>query len=326
MKPLLRTSISLLPLIAFAALCTAAHAQPYPSKPVRMIAPFPPGGTTDVLARIVAQKLGDSLGRQVVVENRPGAGGNLGHEIAAKAPADGYTLILTSGSALVTNQFLYEKLNYDPHKDFVPISLVATAASVMVVHPSVPAKSVREFVSLAKARPGKLNFGTGGVGTTAHIVGEVFQSATGVKLVHVPYKGGVLAVTDLVAGQIDVSFSDMVPAVPHIKSGRLRALAVTSDRRSPTLPDVPNMAEAGVKADFPSQWWAVAAPRGTPRPIIDRINSEIAQFMKTPEIQERYLAMGIFTAHTTPEQVIELQQSGTRQMAVVVKSAGIQPE
>ena len=325
MKTLLRTSITLLPVIAF-ALCTAAQAQPYPSKPVRMIAPFPPGGTTDVLARIVAQKLGDALGRQVIVENRPGAGGNLGHEIAAKAPADGYTLVLTSGSAMVTNQFLYKKLNYDPHKDFAPISIVATAASVMVAHPSVPAKSVREFIALAKARPGKLNFGSGGVGTTAHIVGEVFQAGTGLKLVHVPYKGGVLAVTDLVAGQIDVSFSDMVPAVPHIKSGRLRALAVTADRRSPTLPDVPNMAEAGVKTEFPSQWWAVATPRGTPRPVIDRINAEIAQLMKTSEIQERYLAMGIFTAHTTPEQVTELQQSGTRQMALVVKAAGIQPE
>ena len=314
---------------ATAALLLFTHgavSQTYPTKPVRMIAPFPPGGTTDVLARIVAQKLGDSLGRQVVVENRPGAGGNLGHEIAAKAPADGYTLVLTSGSALVTNQFLYKKLNYDPRKDFVPVSLVATAASVMVVHPSVPAKSVREFIALAKARPDKLNVGSGGVGTTAHIVGEVFQSATGVKLVHVPYKGGVLAVTDLVAGQIDVSFSDMVPAVPHIRSGRLRALAVTADRRSPTLPDVPNMAEAGVRTDFPGQWWAVAAPRGTPRPIIDRINTEIAQFMKTPEIQDRYLTMGIFTAHTTPEQVIELQQSGTKQMALVVKAAGIQPE
>ena len=314
---------------ATAALLLFTHgavSQTYPTKPVRMIAPFPPGGTTDVLARIVAQKLGDSLGRQVVVENRPGAGGNLGHEIAAKAPADGYTLILTSGSALVTNQFLYKKLNYDPRKDFVPISLVATAASVMVVHPSVPAKTVREFIALAKARSGKLNFGSGGVGTTAHIVGEVFQSATAVKLVHVPYKGGVLAVTDLVAGQIDVSFSDMVPAVPHIRSGRLRALAVTADRRSPTRPDVPNMPEAGVRTDVPGQWWAVAAPRGTPRPIIDRINTEIAQFMKTPEIRDRYLTMGIFTAHTTPEQVIELQQSGTKQMALVVKAAGIQPE
>jgi tripartite-type tricarboxylate transporter receptor subunit TctC len=196
----------------------------------------------------------------------------------------------------------------------------------MVVHPSVPAKSVREFIALAKARPGKLNFGSGGVGTTAHIVGEVFQAGTGVKLVHVPYKGGVLAVTDLVAGQIDVSFSDMVPAVPHVKSGKLRALAVTADRRSPTLPEVPNMAEAGVKTEFPSQWWAVAAPRGTPRPVIDRINAEIAQLMKTPEIQERYLALGIFTAHTTPEQVVELQQTGTRHMAQIVKAAGIQPE
>lgn len=313
-------------LIALVSFSDGALAQAYPSKPVRLIAPFPPGGSTDVLARIVAQKLGDSLGRQVIVENRPGAASNLGHEIAAKAAPDGYTLLLTSSSALVTNQFLYKRLNFDPHKDFAPISIVATAAPVMVVHPSVPARSVREFIGVAKARPGKLNFGSGGVGTTAHIVGEVFQSATGVKLVHVPYKGGVLAIADLVAGQIDLSFSDMVPAVPHIKSGRLRALAVASEQRSQTLPDVPTMAEAGVKADFPGQWWALAAPRGTPRPIIDRINAEIAQLMKLPDVRERYLTMGIFTAHSTPEQVTELQQSGTKQMARLVKAAGIQPE
>jgi len=313
-------------LIALVSFSDGALAQAYPSKPVRLIAPFPPGGSTDVLARIVAQKLGDSLGRQVIVENRPGAASNLGHEIAAKAAPDGYTLLLTSSSALVTNQFLYKRLNFDPHKDFAPISIVATAAPVMVVHPSVPARSVREFIAVAKSRPGKLNFGSGGVGTTAHIVGEVFQSATGVKLVHVPYKGGVLAIADLVAGQIDLSFSDMVPAVPHIKSGKLRALAVASEQRSQTLPDVPTMAEAGVKADFPGQWWALAAPRGTPRPIIDRINAEIAQLMKLPDVRERYLTMGIFTAHSTPEQVTELQQSGTKQMARLVKAAGIQPE
>jgi len=305
---------------------TAALSQSYPSKPVRMIAPYPPGGSSDVLARIVAQKLTDVLGRQVVIENRPGAAGNLGHEIAAKTAPDGYTLLLTSAAALVTNQFLYKRLNFDPHKDFAPISLVATAAPVLVVHPSVPARTVREFIAVAKSKPGRLNFGSGGVGTTAHITGEVFQAATGVKMVHVPYKGGVLAVADLVAGQIDLSFSDMVPSVPHIKSGKLRALAVTSDQRSRTLPDVPTMTEGGVKATFPAQWWAIAAPRGTPPAIIDRINRAIAELMKSPDIQEKYASMGIFTAHTTPERVTELQQTGTKHMAQVVKAAGIQPE
>jgi tripartite-type tricarboxylate transporter receptor subunit TctC len=298
----------------------------YPSKPVRMIAPYPPGGSSDVLARIVAQKLSDALGRPVVVENRPGAAANVGHEIAAKATPDGYTLLLTSAAALVTNPFLYKKLNFDPHRDFAPISLVATAAPMLIVHPSIPAKSVQEFIAYAKTRPGQLNFGSGGVGTTSHIVGEVFQIATSVRMVHVPYKGGVLAVADLVAGQIQLSFADMVPSVPQVKAGKLRALAVTSEQRSGALPDVPTMAEAGVKAQFPAQWWGIAVPRGTPQSVIRRINADIAQMMKAPDIQEKYAAMGIFTAHTTPERMTELQVSGTRLMAQVVKAAGIRPE
>ena len=305
---------------------STSSGQDYPIKPVRMIAPYPPGGSSDVLGRIVAQKLSEALGRAVVVENRPGAAANVGHEIAAKATPDGYTLLLTSAAALVTNQFLYKRLNFDPRRDFAPISLVATAAPMLVVHPSIPAKSVQEFIAYAKTRPGQLNFGSGGVGTTSHIVGEVFQAATGVKMVHVPYKGGVLAVADLVAGQIQLSFADMVPSVPQVKAGKLRALAVTSEQRSGTLPDVPTMAEAGVKAEFPGQWWAVAAPRGTPAAIIRRVNADIAQMVKAPDVQEKYAAMGIFTAHTTPERVTELQASGTRLMAKVVKAAGIQPE
>ena len=197
---------------------------------------------------------------------------------------------------------------------------------MLVVHPSLPARNVKELIAIAKAKPGRLNFGSGGVGTTSHIVGEVFQAATGVKMVHVPYKGGVLAVADLVGGQIELSFSDMVPSVPHVKSGKLRALAVTSEQRSAVLPDVPTMAEAGVKATFPGQWWAVVAPRGTPAGIINRINADIAQVMQSPDTREKYANMGIFTAHTTPERVTELQKLGTRQMAGVVKAAGIQPE
>jgi tripartite-type tricarboxylate transporter receptor subunit TctC len=324
--PKFRSIAIVLALAALGLIPAAALPQAYPSKPVRMIAPYPPGGSSDTLARIVAQKLADALGRPVVIDNRPGAAGNVGHEIAAKAAADGYTLLLTSAAALVTNQFLYKRLNFDPHRDFAPISLVATAAPVLVVHPSVPARNVQELVAIAKAKPGQLNFGSGGVGTTSHIVGEVFQVATGVKMVHVPYKGGVLAVTDLVGGQIQLSFSDMVPSVPHIKSGKLRALAVTSEQRSAALPDVPTMAEAGVKASFPGQWWAVVAPRGTPAAIINRINADIAQIIKSPDIQEKYANMGIFTAHTTPARITELQQLGTQQMAGVVKAAGIQPE
>jgi tripartite-type tricarboxylate transporter receptor subunit TctC len=303
-----------------------AMAQPYPVKPVRMIAPYPPGGTSDVMARLVAQKLADTLGRQVIVDNRPGAAGNLGHEIAARAPADGYTLLLTSGGAMVTNAFLYKRLGFDPFKDFAPVSLVATAAPMMVINPAVPARTVQEFVALARAKPGEFNFGSGGVGTTSHIVGEVFKAATGIHIVHVPYKGGGLAVLDVVAGQIPLSFADMVPSVPQVKAGRLRALAVTTPQRAPVLPEVPTMAEAGVDASFPGQWWAVVAPRQTPRAVINLLNQRIGEFMRTPEMQERLGAMGAFTAHSTPEQVTETMEQGTRQMAVVVKAAGIKPE
>ena len=298
----------------------------YPTKPVRMIAPFPPGGTTDVLCRLVAQKLTDALGRQVVVENRPGAGGNIGHEAAAKSPPDGYTLLLSAKGALVANQFLYKRLGFDPYHDLAPVSLVGTSGPVLVVHPSVPARSVRELIALAKARPGQLNFGSGGVGTTAHIAGEVFKSVAGVRIVHVPYKGGVLAVTDLIGGQIEMSFADMVPSVPHIKSGRLRALAVTSEQRSPTLPDLPTMVEAGVKEPFPQTWWAVTAPKGTPAAVINRVNAALEQIMKQVDVQEKYAALGVFPAHSTPERVMEIVKLESPQMAQILKAAGVKPE
>ena len=315
-------------LIAMGALCVAPAtvAQTYPAKPVRFIAPFPPGGTTDVLARLVAQKLTDSLGRQVVVENRPGASGTIGHEVAAKSAPDGYTLLLTSMGGLVTNRFLYKRLPFDPDNDFAPISMLATAGQVLVVHPAVPARSVKELVALAKSRPGQLNMGSGGLGTTQHIVGEVFQIATGTKFVHVPYKGGGLAVADLVGGQIDLAFADMAPAVPHVKSGRLRALVVSSEQRAPALPEVPTMAQAGVREEFPQTWWALAAPKGTPAAIVTRINTEVSQFMQAPDVQEKLANVGLFALHSTPERVTELVKTSTQRMTRVVKAAGIKAE
>jgi tripartite-type tricarboxylate transporter receptor subunit TctC len=313
-----------------AALCATAvpvAAQTaYPVKPVRLIAPFPPGGTSDVLSRIVAQKLSDTLGRQVVVENRPGAGGNIGHEFAAKQPADGYTLLLSSNAALVANPHLYKRLGFDPLNDFAPVSVVAKAGPVLVVHPSVPARNVKELIALAKARPGQLNFGSGGRGTPAHVVGEIFKSVAGINIVHVPYKGGVLAVMDLVAGQIDLVFADMAPAVPQIKAGKLRALAVTSDERSAALPDVPTMVEAGIWRSSPQTWWAVVAPRGTPAAIITRLNADLAQILKLPDVLERYAALGISPAHTAPEQVLEMVRSELPVLGKALKAAGVEPE
>lgn len=298
----------------------------YPTKPIRFIAPFPPGGTTDVLCRILAQKLSDGLGRQVVVDNRPGAGGNIGHEVAAKTAPDGYTLLMSSNAALVTNPHIYKRLGFDPLNDFSPISVVAKAGPVLVVHPSVPVRSVKELIALARTRPGQLNFGSGGRGTPAHVAGEIFKAATGLKIVHVPYKGGILAVMDLVAGQIDMVFSDMVPAVPQIKAGKLRALAVTSENRSPALPAVPTMVEAGVKETIPETWWAMVAPKGTPATIINRLNAALAQIMKIPDVQERYAGLGVFTVHTTPARVMELVRLESPQIGKVLKAAGVEPE
>ncbi len=308
-------------------LMPCAYAQDaYPSKPIRFIAPFPPGGTTDVLSRILAQKLSDSLARQVVVENRAGAGGNIGHEIAAKTAPDGYTLLMSNNAALATNPHLYKRLGFDPLNDFSPISVVAKAGPVLVVHPSVPARNVKELIALAKAQPGQLNFGSGGRGTPAHVAGEIFKSATAINIIHVPYKGGILAVTDLVGGQIAMVFSDMVPAVPQIKGGKLRALAVTSEQRSAALPDVPTMAEAGVAEPIPETWWAVLAPKGTPAAIINRLNTDLAQIMKLPDVREKYAVLGVATVHTAPERVLELVKSEGPKMGKVLKAAGVEPD
>ena len=300
--------------------------QSYPTKPIRFIAPFPPGGTSDIVARVAAQKLTDSLGKQVIVDNRGGASGTIGYEMAAKSPADGYTLLLCSMGGLVSNQFLFKRLPYDPMSDFAPISQLATAGQVLVIHPAVQAKTVQDLIALAKANPGKLNVGSGGLGTTQHIVSEVFQNATGIKLTHVPYKGSILAVTAAVAGEITMTFADMAPAVPHVKAGRLRALAVSSEQRSTAIPDVPTMADAGIKEWFPQTWWAMAAPKGTPPAIINRLNSEVGQFMKAPDVQERFASLGLVPLHSTPQQITELVRTGTARMGKVIKAAGIQPE
>ena len=312
--------------IVFCAVAVPALAQEaYPTKPVRMIAPFPPGGSTDVLCRLIAQKLTASFGRQVIVDNRPGAGGGIGHEVAARAPADGYTLLLTAKAALVVNPYLYKKLGYDPLNDFALISLVLSAGPVLVVHPSVPARNVKELVALARARPGQLNYGSGGVGTTAHVVGEFIQVITGTKLVHVPYKGGAVALIDLVGGQTDLQFGDMVPSVPLVRANKVRALAVTTEQRSNALPNVATMAESGINEKFPTQWWGVAAPKGTPRPIIDRVNAEIGKLVKAPDMLERFESLGVFPQYTTPERMLEIVKEEGPPMGKLLKAARIEP-
>jgi len=298
----------------------------YPTKAIRFIAPFPPGGSSDVLCRLLAQRLTDTLGQPVMVENRPGAGANIGHEIAARSAPDGYTLLLSNSSAMTTNPHLYKRLGFDPVGDFAPVSMVATAGQVLVVNPRVPVGSVAELIALAKARPGQLNFGSGGVGITSHISAEVFKSMTGVNIVHVPYKGTIQAVTDLVAGQVDMVFADMVPAMPQIRAGKLRPLAVTSAKRAAVLLEVPTMLEAGLPGYNAVVWWAVVAPRGTPPEIIARLNADLDKISSMPEVQEKYAILGIAAVHSTPQAVLETIRTETPQMAKILKAAGVEPE
>ena len=319
---------ALLPLTATLALAAGlAQAQDaYPTKPVRFVAPYPPGGSSDVLARVLAQKLAESLGRQVIVENRPGAAGNIGHEIVAKLPADGYTLLLTTKSQMVNNQYLYKKLAFDPLTDFTHITLIAYAGHALVVHPAVPARSVKELIALARRQPGKLSYGSAGLGSTVNIVAEVFKSMEGLDIVHVPYKGAVLAVADVVGGQIEMAFSDMVPAVPQIRGGRLRALAVTTGERSPALPTVPTMKESGVKDELPTQWWGVIAPKGLPPAILTRLNAEIHRSVNLPDVRERYNDLGIMPLLSTPERMHETVRVDGPKTAKVLAAIGLKPE
>lgn len=298
----------------------------YPNKPIKFIAPFPPGGASDVITRLISQKLAESLGQPVTVENRSGAAGNIGTEFAARQPADGYTLLLGNSATFATNPNLYKRLPFDPITDFAPVTLVATAGSILVVHPSVPVNNVAELIAHLKANAGKLNFSSGGNGTPAHVIGESFKSLMGVSMTHVPYKGTAPAVADLVAGQVQLCFADMVPAVPQIRAGKIRALAVTSAVRSAIFPDLPTLAEANVPVKVGQTWWSMMTPKGTPRPIIDRLNAEVAKIMKMPDVQERFTSLGVFTAHTTPEGVIERINADTPEFGRVLKAAGVEPE
>lgn len=303
-----------------------ALAQNYPSRPIKFIAPFPPGGTSDVLGRLIAQKLSEGLGQPVILENRPGASGNIGHEMAAKASADGYTILLSNSSTVVNNPFLYKQMPFDWYKDFTPISMVAIAGQVLVVNPNVPAKTLTELTALLKANPGKYNFGSGGKGIQSHISGEMYKAASGVDIVHIPYKGTGVAVADAVAGQIQMVFSDMAPAVPFVKSNKLRALAVTSLQRSSTLPDVPTMAEQGYPGFETSVWWSIVGPKGLPNAIVERINFELSKIMVTQEIKDAFEKLGVSPLYSKPEVVFEKSRAESPIIGEIMKRAGIEKE
>jgi tripartite-type tricarboxylate transporter receptor subunit TctC len=301
-------------------------AQSYPNRPIKMIAPFPPGGTSDVLGRLIAQKLSEGLGQPVIVENRPGASGNIGHEMAAKAPADGYTLLLSNSSTVVNNPFLYKQMPFDWYKDFTPISMVAISGQVLVVNPNVPAKNLAELTALIHANPGKYNFGSGGKGIQSHISGEMFKTAANVDIVHIPYKGTGVAVADAVAGQIQMVFSDMAPAVPFIKSNKLRALAVTSAQRSSTLPDVPTMIELGYPNFETGVWWSMVGPKGLPTPIMERVNLELSKVMTTQEMRDAFEKLGVTPLYSKPDAIFEKSRAESPIIGEVMKKAGIEKE
>ena len=302
-----------------------AGAQTYPSRPIRMIVPFAPGGGTDILARIIGQQLADAWGQPVNVENRAGASGNLGTELVARSVPDGHTLVMAINTHAV-NASLYSKLPFDPVKDFAPVILTATTANILVVHPSVPANSVQELIALAKAQPGKLNYASGGSGTTSHLAAELFKTMAGVEMVHVPYKGGGAAYTDLISGQVQLYFVGIPGTVQYLKAGRLRALAVTTPRRSPAAPEVPTIAESGLPGFSATTWWGILAPAGTPQPVIARIDSEVARILKMPEVRARLDAQGFEPVASTPESFGAFMRSEIELWAKAVKASGARAE
>jgi tripartite-type tricarboxylate transporter receptor subunit TctC len=297
----------------------------YPSKPVRLILPFPPGGSTDILGRVVAEQLSARLGQPVVTDNRGGAGGNVGAEAAARAAPDGYTLLFAA-TTLAISPSLYAKLPYDPVKDLTPISLIATVPNVLITHPAVPARTLQEFIALARAKPGELNYGSGGSGTSNHLGGELFNMVAGVKLVHIPYKGVNLAMNDAMAGNIQLVVIGIPAAAPQIKAGKLRALAVLAPQRSPTLPEVPTVAEAGLPDFDVTTWYGLLAPAGTPRPIVARLNAEIVRVMNAPELKERLAAMAAEPRTTTPEEFAAYIGEEIAKWGDVVRKAGLRAD
>ena len=306
------------------ALAAAAAAAAYPDRPIRLVVPYTPGGVTDALARVLAKGLSDRLGQSVIVENRGGGGANIGADAVAKAAPDGYTLLMGSAATHAINSSLYKSLPYDHIKDFAPITQVAQVPNILVVHPSVPAKDVRELIAYAKANPGKLNFGSSGAGGTIHLSGELFKTLAGVDMLHVPYKGSAPAVSDLLGGQVQVMFDSSV--VPHVKSGRLRALAVTSSKRSTALPDVPTMAEAGLPGYESTAWFGVLAPAGTPQAILARLHDEMVAVLKDPATQAWMKQQGFDGIGDTPAQFAAYIRKETDKWAKVVKASGATAE
>jgi tripartite-type tricarboxylate transporter receptor subunit TctC len=307
---------------AAAALPLTATAQAYPSKPVTIVVPFAAGGTTDILARVIGQALTKELGQSVIVDNRAGAGGNIGAAIAAKASADGHTLLMGTVGTHAINQSLYKKLPFDPVKDFAPLTRVAMVPNLLVANPGKPYKNVKELIAYAQANPGKVNFGSSGSGSSIHLSGELFNSLAKVDMVHVPYKGSSPAVTDLLGGQIDIMFDNMPSAIQHVRSGKLRPLAVTTAKRSPELPDVPTIAEAGVPGYEATSWFGMFAPAATPAPIVARLNEALVKVLADPEVKKKLAEQGAEPYAEKPEQFAAFIRNESEKWSKVVKASG----
>jgi tripartite-type tricarboxylate transporter receptor subunit TctC len=307
---------------AFLFFCSLLHAQGYPARAVRIVVPVSTGGATDILTRALAQRLTSAWGQQVVVDNRPGGGSNVGFEVAAKSPADGYTLLMAQ-PAFTVNVSLYRKLGYDPLRDFSAITLAATGANVLVIHPSVPAYTLKDFIALARSKPGQLNYASSGNGTTNHLSGELFNTMAGVKIVHIPYKGAGASVTDLLGGHVDLAFLSLASVVPQLKANRLRALAITSAKRSALMPELPTFAEAGLKGFEVTGWYGVLAPAGTPKEIVSRLYTDITRALAVDEMIQALATFGLESAASnSPEEFTAFLQSEIGKWAKVVKASG----
>jgi tripartite-type tricarboxylate transporter receptor subunit TctC len=310
----------------FAALLSAPALAAYPDRPIRLMLPFPPGGPSDIVGRMIAQKLGESLGQQVVVDNRGGAAGNIACEIAKLAAPDGYTLLQATVGTMSINPGLYKNLPYDPLRDFAPISLMTETPYLLVVNPKVPANNVKELVALAKAQPGKLNFASGGVGTGNHFSGELFKSLAGIDIVHIPYKGSGVGQNDVLSGQVQMMFINLLPALPFVNQGRLRGLGVTSAKRSGAAPQIPTIAESGFPNYQSTSWHGIVAPAKTPAPIIKLLHAEMVKITQQADVKQRMSGQGTDLIGSTPEEFRKLIQVEAAKWAGVIKAAGIKPE
>jgi tripartite-type tricarboxylate transporter receptor subunit TctC len=315
----------LLALLAIAGIANASHAQQYPTRPIRYISPYPAGGGNDTLLRIIGEKLGDQLGQRIIVDNRPGANTIVGTELLVKSPPDGYTFILLPNS-LATNPSFYPKLPYDTMKDVVPVGQIAQSPQMIVAHPSVPSKTLKELLALARAKPGVLSYGTSGNGSTGHLAGILLSMMTGVQLTHVPYKGTAPAVNELVGGHIPLMVSSMIATLPHVRSGKLRIIALTTAKRSQAIPEVPTIAESGVPGYDATLWYGILAPARTPEAIIKRMSAELAATLKNPDVVEKLSSQAVEPHHTSPDQFAALIRTELEKWSKVIRASGVKAD